>query len=965
MKRIKKLRILKYIFRYLFGVGFLPSVFVFGSMLFTGIIFMTTVSSYYFLNNIDEPNVATESQAKVKEITSKCTCSCGCRLGNYSNCTSVGSNSVYGNTSLSVSGLKFSGSLDKSNVVNQIFFLTNDITYKLGVPIWLPYATVSVETGGSIYVSGNLKIRQSSTSLDSITTGGFNGRKADMNSGAAGWFQVEGVSVANESGHIAKDTARYQNMLQASGIDVSKYPGMSSALAKEASLGHKEWYWDCEYYPAAIVNFCLSALEKRDIVLSSSWLNGNAVFQSYNQQQKDLVCYFIIMTLHNNGNGSIKAFYEKDEAFFNYLRAFVDVMTYKSAEFANQNFRDTWGNASYSASTWVINNTTALSQDEKNDLLSKLKTLRVSSKDKYSTPMLGRFCNYGTNGIYNAISRNGSISALGNLAKAGINIEEGWFNFGGSSSNQFNGDDDFALSNSSSTTSTTTVGNHLNGYSNSYCTCKADCSCGCPCSKFEGTTEISAGLLETKGIPQGIYSDLNGNSLSGEDVMNMFKASAPNMAEYYKDVIGISPKVSTPDYWVNVPDKFAGKFGDNNGIIHYTQHRVEPYGEMKYIYGSRDSDGFTSNTPFVNASCGFSAISIVSSTMLHRYITPPEVIMASYLSPKLNNSDSANKKVFIGNVLNYNNADAILDTFRFRGKKLFETSIGGGLVQSKLDDTLDSGGMVIMVTGSRLWTFGGHYIVIRERDSNGKYYTVDSSVWALSNLSGKPDRPCDFTDFSKSLRSGQIFYIKPGDGYNDYIEFYKSGESSYNSPNNGSGDNLTDSNGSTSISSGTGIYLLDSGFSPDGKPILQRDIDALHKAGPLTLVTEKAISRIGGNYLWGTYNGGGNNFDCSGLVSWAFKQAGYFISGSSRSLAKMGRQVSLSEIQPGDLVFYSGSSGINHVTMYIGGGYVVSASGQGASATPDRMGMYSDGKSGVRTHVVDYRPITTIRRLIE
>ena len=146
---------------------------------------------------------------------------------------------------------------------------------------------------------------------------------------------------------------------------------------------------------------------------------------------------------------------------------------------------------------------------------------------------------------------------------------------------------------------------------------------------------------------------------------------------------------------------------------------------------------------------------------------------------------------------------------------------------------------------------------------------------------------------------------------------------------------------------------------------MQRDIEALHKAGPLTPVTEKAISRIGGNYLWGIYNGGGNNFDCSGLVCWAYRQAGHNISGTSRSLSKMGRQVSLSEIKPGDLVFYSGSGGINHVTMYIGGGYVVSASGPGSSATPNNMGMYSSGKSGVRTHVVDYRPITTIRRVVE
>ena len=58
-------------------------------------------------------------------------------------------------------------------------------------------------------------------------------------------------------------------------------------------------------------------------------------------------------------------------------------------------------------------------------------------------------------------------------------------------------------------------------------------------------------------------------------------------------------------------------------------------------------------------------------------------------------------------------------------------------------------------------------------------------------------------------------------------------------------------------------------------------------------------------------------FDCSGLMQWGFAQAGISIGRSTWDQIGAGREVSLSSLQPGDLLFYSN---LTHVGMYIGNG---------------------------------------------
>ena len=84
-------------------------------------------------------------------------------------------------------------------------------------------------------------------------------------------------------------------------------------------------------------------------------------------------------------------------------------------------------------------------------------------------------------------------------------------------------------------------------------------------------------------------------------------------------------------------------------------------------------------------------------------------------------------------------------------------------------------------------------------------------------------------------------------------------------------------------------------------------------------------------FVGGPYRAGGNDprtgVDCSGFVRYVMQNgAGISMNRSSGSQATQGYAVSSSEMQPGDLLFYSGGSGINHVAMYIGDGKIVHAS---------------------------------------
>ena len=95
--------------------------------------------------------------------------------------------------------------------------------------------------------------------------------------------------------------------------------------------------------------------------------------------------------------------------------------------------------------------------------------------------------------------------------------------------------------------------------------------------------------------------------------------------------------------------------------------------------------------------------------------------------------------------------------------------------------------------------------------------------------------------------------------------------------------------------------------------------------GDRAQVVQAALTQVGSSYVWGGAAPGG--FDCSGLVMWAFQQAGISLPHSSQAQAQGGQPVALSDLQPGDvLTFYSDAS---HSGIYVGDGMVIHSSTYG------------------------------------
>jgi len=108
-----------------------------------------------------------------------------------------------------------------------------------------------------------------------------------------------------------------------------------------------------------------------------------------------------------------------------------------------------------------------------------------------------------------------------------------------------------------------------------------------------------------------------------------------------------------------------------------------------------------------------------------------------------------------------------------------------------------------------------------------------------------------------------------------------------------------------------------------GSVRMPSDVDA---SGRAAVAISYAMAQVGKAYVYGA--AGPNAFDCSGLMMMAWAQAGISLPHSSSAQYGVGRHVSSSDLQPGDLVFYY--SPISHVAMYIGNGLIVEAANPGA-----------------------------------
>ncbi|MBT2898010.1 MULTISPECIES: C40 family peptidase [unclassified Streptomyces] len=94
-------------------------------------------------------------------------------------------------------------------------------------------------------------------------------------------------------------------------------------------------------------------------------------------------------------------------------------------------------------------------------------------------------------------------------------------------------------------------------------------------------------------------------------------------------------------------------------------------------------------------------------------------------------------------------------------------------------------------------------------------------------------------------------------------------------------------------------------------------------SGSAASIVAFAKAQVGDAYVSG--GTGPNAWDCSGLVQAAYRTAGIDLPRVSQSQSTFGTQVSLDNLQAGDILYWGGAGSAYHVAIYIGGGEFVGA----------------------------------------
>ena len=123
-------------------------------------------------------------------------------------------------------------------------------------------------------------------------------------------------------------------------------------------------------------------------------------------------------------------------------------------------------------------------------------------------------------------------------------------------------------------------------------------------------------------------------------------------------------------------------------------------------------------------------------------------------------------------------------------------------------------------------------------------------------------------------------------------------------------------------------------------------------ADPTTISTRgQEIADFAIQFVGNPYKYGGtsltNGADCSGFVYAVYAHFGYQLPRSSYDQANAGYQVSVSDLKPGDLIFYRD---FGHVALYVGNGQVVHAS------TP---------QTGIKYSAYNYASICRVVRIVD
>lgn len=240
-------------------------------------------------------------------------------------------------------------------------------------------------------------------------------------------------------------------------------------------------------------------------------------------------------------------------------------------------------------------------------------------------------------------------------------------------------------------------------------------------------SSIVGDFKDEPGVFQGPWGDLTQyvNQLSNESL----KSKYLDLIQY----VGMKPvNEGESNYLYNV-DKW--KQSNGKGFVRYNQgkgNKSESWANLSY-----------GGNIFVNAACGAYSTAGVISTMIGKYVNPPEVAIAMTTYSLRHPGESIDISHTSDGIFRYT---ALAEVIKECGLKAETTDT---FDINKVDACLNDNGMVIYVVGpdySKRYTSSGHYVVIREKTDTG-YLVFSSTNW----VKGSNDDYCNTENTAHEL----------------------------------------------------------------------------------------------------------------------------------------------------------------------------------------------------------------------
>lgn len=182
-----------------------------------------------------------------------------------------------------------------------------------------------------------------------------------------------------------------------------------------------------------------------------------------------------------------------------------------------------------------------------------------------------------------------------------------------------------------------------------------------------------------------------------------------------------------------------------------------------------------------------------------------------------------------------------------------------------------------------------------------------------------------------------------------------SNSSSNSNSNSSNSSSSSSSNSSSNHSNGSSSSSNHSGGSSSSHSSKDSDEDSSSNSsgsvigsGDGSSIASYALQFVGNPYVYGG-SSLTHGTDCSGFSQAIFRKFGINLPRTSSEQSGVGKKVSVSSAQAGDLIFYAKNGHVNHVAICIGGGRVVHA---------------SNPTTGITTSNINYRTPYCARRII-